>query len=1147
MGPQVLKPISQDSDLKDHIFQNLDFLNPVLDKISSEKLDGKTLSLDVGIDESQIRFESQDSHHASCTLRYVIDGDASPFNGRIYLEDRFDFDPTDKNSHNLVFSRKILPNSSGQESVALADRLDHRLVPLPQYKIRMFYEKVILPFQKSLPPVREEEKEIGQGKTAIDIFSGSGKSQGATQLYPAFSHVTLKHLPRFSPLSQGDFSKRNILTRSSRFSSENVLDQIDNLWSETVKDPFTLASFFVGASSFRVSKFLGLGFLNEFGIASGVSARTFVSLMGVFAEASAFEAMDRLHQGRSFEGFATSALKNTAVFGVFHASGELWKRMGLESVSLHLASVSTFHGVNELQRALGWMPTEMDYSARLLLDLGFYAHATAAGAIAHQLLGPEMPLLLRERVKAPNVLGEIDEEEELREVISKRAPDTEREHKSPVPLPEDSFILRSIHGEHTVEAEKISENEWNLSGFVRVSRDEHGRLTLKDMRTPSRKNAILTLNGSRVKMGEVLYLTDRALIKIGDHPYYFFEIKSGLFEQEFYRQEIPAQNREWKNITEAESFDDLKARIRATGFVGADQEVVFVEECLSGKRRLDFLSPLVRAKVMSLMEEANASLKPHLPQGFDVALVDDHPLQGGLRTEQRYHAYRAAVFLRDRIQTAKSVGEMIGLLRRYPLNNLEGSYRDDVVRSLEDFRGEKIDFRMLPKDFGIQQRVSDLEETKYYRQHQMGGFQLDPSVDVVTRTLFGETERIKQNLLGFVRGLGPVRGSGKTYKSTELLDLVHEVLERGKPLEMIPTAQGVRGTVKDYMNHVVSMAEYVDSYRWKMSVSSASNAFTGEKFGSPTQAEQYLQAQYRFARMLMNQRMGLPLFGEPTEREKGILTHFSKRVLHVRGDVHYADAQEAIRDHLQRFSPEVQEGLRKADQETRALVMETFFGISQHRYMFDPYKAFEVANFLGDVGFYRELGVTLEVRGKRIFTNLSLGDLGSVHPEKDNLFFVFHTHPEEYLNHWGQIMGAAAYRGQTMVLDVARTNQDTRNVMFSQQDIRLFKHHAESIFQLARTNPQLDLSIFYDRSTRIFRNWVRHPYGMAEVRVYLNPYGVAEKIEVDYGVKSEAQADTKHLEQADRLRAMSQELHIPVEVLPRPIAQLEQGLPYLRR
>ncbi len=143
-------------------------------------------------------------------------------------------------------------------------------------------------------------------------------------------------------------------------------------------------------------------------------------------------------------------------------------------------------------------------------------------------------------------------------------------------------------------------------------------------------------------------------------------------------------------------------------------------------------------------------------------------------------------------------------------------------------------------------------------------------------------------------------------------------------------------------------------------------------------------------------------------------------------------------------------------------------------------------------------------------------------------------------------MGQEEYRGRTIALDVGDPSKDTRNVLFSHQDVRLFKSHAEEIFRQAQAEPALDLSIFYDRSNRVFRNWVQHPFGMAEMRVYLTPAGKAERIEIEYGVKPAAQGNYRHVNQAIALRGMATELGIPVEVEEKDVRSLEVGLPYAR-
>ena len=1147
MGPPISKAIFQVPELKDHIFQNVDFLKSALGVIVEEKNQGKSVSLDVGAEGSLLQVEVKNAHQAILKLRYVVDNDSNPENGRVYVVDRFYFDPTSKSFESLKYSRKVFTTSEDDFWGDLLQKLeeDSEENPPSPEKLRHFFYQVIVPLEISVPA--EEVIPLSRKK---DFFSSLQKISEDLQRQSSqdFSRPFLLFSSHFdyTPLRSQRFS--HLLARRENTASILPLQVAEDQWLDSIKDPTNFLPFLAGSVFFRFGRMLSFDVLSEWGM-SGSFAKIVSSGVGVALEGSAFEAAERIRRGQDWENFGGAALQNVETFALFHASGAFFKNVSQSPWINHLGAWATFHGVNEFQRGQGLRPLEGDYPLRVFLDAGFYMHAAASGAVVGEMLGPEHPLFFLQRgLKHPVRLVSKDE-------LSIRGYAQIMAFLQ-LPEPQTRVILRSVKAKLELAGQSADGNTWNVNHrgyFFSLTRDDRGFLMLQDLRCPPyvhleenpSRFPIRVNAGEVVRPGEVTYLKADDLVNLGKETFFLTLQEPSLFERELYAQTREFKDEWWKRVEAANSLDDIKGILRGMDIPSASEELKVLEDCLQGKVRVDSLSPLFQLKVLTLMDSENKAVAPHLPHGFEPHFEKDHPLYQGHLTEQRYHVFQAAFHLHQQIQNAADVEAILKAVKNYPLPFLEITPRGTMLLLLDGYQRGNYKLSGMPRDFAVRQRLADIEELRFYRQHQNGGFRPNYGLDASFERNCLELDKEKRVILDLLQRLRVVEGSAKTYIFEDLKEIIEEVLERGKPLEMISTESGVRDSVKKYMSEVIAAASKLFSHEW--SLNEKQNYFTGEYFGDISNGEQYLQTRYRFARMLLNEKRGLPIFGEPTEREKGTLVWFAKEKLKVQGDIHFADVQWAIRDHLQNFTPTIQEGLRTSNQEERALVMETFFGTQQHRMMSDPYKAFEVARFLGEVGFYREVGVTLEIVDGMLFTNLSLGDLGSVHPEKNSQFFVLHTHPEEYLNQKGQYMGAQQYQGRTIALDVGDTSENTLNVLFSHQDVRLFVRHASEIFAVATREPRLDLSIFYDRQTRVFKNWVQHPYGMAEMKVYLSPTGVAQKVEIQYGVKPEAQGDHRHLFQAIALKAMHAELHIPVQVEEVDIQGLEAQVPYAGR
>lgn len=1128
MGPSIKKPIAELPDFKGRLLQNIDFLDGALGVMQNLAGISEPPSLDIGAPDSTVQIEVIDAHHARVKLTYRIDNDSEAENGRAYLIDRFDFDPRDKKWENVSYSRDAEKFSGSIFWEGLASKLRESTKPPPE-SAQAFFERVIVPFELPEP---EEKKAPPSPYEILKPALPPPVPFGGRSLPPP--------VPPGPPRAAG-----NLLTRQERWAPHLALGQAEDVWLQSAGDAGAFLPFLAGSACFRMGRTLSFGLFSELGLGNYALSGALSAGVGVAMEASAFEAAERLRRGASWENFHKGAWESFKNFGIFHASGHLLQKIQASPAFVHLGSWGVMHGMNEWQRAAGLRPYEGDYPLRLLLDGAFYAHAAASGNLVGAALGVEHPFFFEEGKAAKRRVPKTLIDEPGDEILADSRERTVVFEMSPVPPPETRLLLRSTDGTKELRASAVDGGKWSLAPAVELEADSThpGRYIIRVKGLFSKP---LRVNATAVKAGEAIYIDPGALVHYEGSLYYFFAREPGAFEREFHAQELPFQNEWWSKLQDAKGFDQVRQVLGQIQLASAALEAKIFEDCLLGKASVDGLSPLIQSKALEIMEAENALRAPHLPQAFDSMLEDTHAAFGGNHIEQNYHLFGMALRLRAHIEAATSVEEVLEALRVATFRNLEGSLRVEAFDKIDKYRQGKLKLQEVPLDFGLRQRLADLAEFQFYRQHQEGGLRPYHGMDASFDRNWRDLEAEKTALLAGLGSLGRLRGSAKTYVGGEMQELAYEALERGKPLETIPTEGGTRRRVMDYMDKVVSAAQRLFGPEW--SRAGNRNLFSGEHFGDPAEPERHLQARYRFARMLLNEKAGLPIFGEPTEKEKGTLVWFAKEKLKVRGDLHYADAQAAIRKHLEAFSVPIREGLRAANQEERALVMEAYFGSQQHRVMSDPYKAFEVARFLGEVGFYREVGVTVELSGKRMHTYLSLGDLNSVHPEKSRQYFVLHTHPEEYLNRQGDVMGSAKYQGRTIVLGQAEVSRDTRNVLFSHQDVRLFVSHARSLFAEAAREPALDLSIFYDRQARVFRNWVQHPFGLAEMRVYLSPAGLPLKVEIDYGVMPEAKGDSRHLAQAAALRRdMAAELKIPVTVTEGNAFLIASRMPFARR
>lgn len=578
----------------------------------------------------------------------------------------------------------------------------------------------------------------------------------------------------------------------------------------------------------------------------------------------------------------------------------------------------------------------------------------------------------------------------------------------------------------------------------------------------------------------------------------------------------------WSRISGAKSLSELKKWVRESALPGAQTEFRLLESCLRGETEAQRLAPGLREKALELMGRYARELSQKLPNGLVPRLVNEASLQ--LPPEEiRYRACREFGTLLDKTAAARNIDQLIEVVEKSPVANPEGIPKADLLQKLKDYRAGTLPLQEMPRGFGLRQKLRDLKEgeiDRFYEAEQKDSFPLP--ADPAARQAVSQLDAAEAALFAGLPTSG-FQGEWKAFSPVRIVETLHQVLERGKPVETITVEGGLRDKVKDRMENVVNEARRLYPVEWSKVVASKRNFFTGEAFGgSPDdpklrQQEMPLNAVYRFARMLLNEKSGRPIFGMPSFPERKALRDFAVGQLKAPQVKDYADAQAAIRDHFTRLTPEFQRAFQAADPKTRALLVEAFFGSAQHRQMDDPKQAFQLAKFLARSGAYRELGVTVEFDGVATYTNLTLGAYRGLSSETDHMHFVMHTHPEEYLGRDKKMMTGYFKKtpgsAKTLVFDEGRQSPDTRNVMFSEKDAQYFVGEAKYLFGYRQQNPRADISLFYDDSNPqrpVYRNWMQHVHGLAVAEVELDATGNPQTVRVRYARYQKPGLDRSH-------------------------------------
>jgi hypothetical protein len=179
----------------------------------------------------------------------------------------------------------------------------------------------------------------------------------------------------------------------------------------------------------------------------------------------------------------------------------------------------------------------------------------------------------------------------------------------------------------------------------------------------------------------------------------------------------------------------------------------------------------------------------------------------------------------------------------------------------------------------------------------------------------------------------------------------------------------------------------------------------------------------------------------------------------------------------------------------------------------DLFRAFSLVRFLGETGFYREIGLSVDVSVNPPRSYLTLGDLKSVTSSHVGLFGVLHTHTPLFSNQEKRIMGWSS----TLAPEAGKEYRATKLVLFSDKDVETMAVEAENLLKLGK-----DVPLLYQADSRTYQNWVQHPYGFSRIEIRMEASGKVRSVDIRYVVYAKEGLDSSHLGEAQKLKAWLQ-------------------------
>ncbi len=657
----------------------------------------------------------------------------------------------------------------------------------------------------------------------------------------------------------------------------------------------------------------------------------------------------------------------------------------------------------------------------------------------------------------------------------------------------------------------------------------------------------LLVNSQPVPKNKWYQLGDADLISLSGRHFGIGALYQAPLKQKFFRLPPPSRQAILQLFTQARTVSELVQSFKAGSLLMTPDFFAHLIEVFQGRQPLQSLPGELIAKTQELM-----SYEIHL------AKLADHPLESSdlkpelqnsrwSPVEKDYQKAKALERLAFQVRQSSSLQDLREFLIRGPLEKIDGYEAQALAEKIWriEQRSEN-GLQDLPPAMGIRQRVRDLLEQSVYEEFSKNNGVLYRGFlhqDPVFQLEFNRLRDRKALIYRRANASPEFHTPDKVYHPGEIKEMLDQVLERGKPLVLLPERYGFRQDAENYLQE----AERIARLHFPSEMTASVNPFTGELVSL-----KFRESTYRLAAHLIQHHSGQPVLGIPTIKETERLGNLVMTYLGADGESGYVLDQAQLRHHIDHATPAALRMLRQATPADKALILDSYFGGYRRRDISGA-SAFQLSKLMGESGIYREVGVTYEFIGNSMRPTLSLGDLHWVSPQRLGDFFAIHTHPEEYLTPNGEIMGIGAmgggredYAQKTMVLtgDNFKISSDTRNILPSNQDLEIYLSDAKR-YWLAGFPKKFGDTPLFDANERVYKNWVINSWGGSEVKIDLNERGNPVGVKIRYAFKGEVEpADGEYQHSIQRLSDLAQSLKVPAVFDLISYRELSRGMPF---
>jgi len=508
--------------------------------------------------------------------------------------------------------------------------------------------------------------------------------------------------------------------------------------------------------------------------------------------------------------------------------------------------------------------------------------------------------------------------------------------------------------------------------------------------------------------------------------------------------------------------------------------------------------------------------------------------------EKSFHSLAAVATLRERLRESFSLEDLQFQLLNSRLEMIDEMPVPNLAARLQGLMsGDLVGLGELPSAAGLRQRARDLAEERVIRDFE-AYLRSDTAIPLpeaeAWRDEYIRLDGKRFEIFAKIRRGIPQDDPDLLYTPEELEERLYQVLERGKPLALLPRAGQLRRDAEIYEKWVIRSVRELFPDEADFTV----NPWSGENVEEGGE-----EAQYRLAMNVLNRHGRRPITGMPSLREQSELLRLMKKYLDPQVPADFSSARAVLRWHVDGASPKFKEMLLQANPEEKYVFLHQYFGSFWRRDL-HPAQAFQASLWLGQAGMYRETGVVLEAHRGTLRAVFSLGNLDQVSAERAEDYFLLHTHPELYQDAEGNLMGLSVIPGaaKTLAIAVGTPSRDTTHMLPSMSDLRYHLQKARDYLQKG-FGKYYGKTPLYDPETRVYSNWVAHPFGVSEMRVLMSDMGAPQTLEVRMGPRGYAHwRDANYETRKSALEALTQELGLPVKVEEVSYEDVISGLPW---